>query len=184
MSDGEVVFRQMYTAHRASIQAYCFRRIPAADANDAAAEVFTTAWRRLADAPSPERHLPWLYGIARNVVANASRSRRRSDRLQMKLRGLRHHPVASPEPEIVRREVERAVLEAMALLRPQDQEILRLRTWEELPNEDIAEIFGLSVRAVESRLTRIRRKLARLVTEPEAAPFRGHPLAVEEGGER
>lgn len=184
MPDGEAVFQQMYAAHRASIQAYCFRRLPAADANDAAAEVFTTAWRRLADAPAADRHLPWLYGIARNVVSNATRGHRRAERLNVRLRNLRHHHVEGPEPEIVRREAEHAVLAAMAHLRPADQEMLRLRTWEEISNEDIAEIFGLSVRAVESRLTRTRRKLARLLTEPEPTPFRGHPLAVEEGGER
>jgi RNA polymerase sigma-70 factor (ECF subfamily) len=39
------------------------------DANDASAEVFTIAWRRVADAPGPDSHLPWLYGIPRSVVS-------------------------------------------------------------------------------------------------------------------
>ncbi|MDH3500012.1 MAG: hypothetical protein OEM97_07815 [Acidimicrobiia bacterium] len=87
MADREVVFRQMYAAHRAAIQAYCFRRLSTADANDAAAEVFTTAWRRLEDAPDADRHLPWLYGIARNVIFNMGRSLRRANRLHTRLRG-------------------------------------------------------------------------------------------------
>jgi len=72
----------------------------------------------------------------------------------------------------------------MARLRPDDEEMLRLRTWEELPNETIAQMFGLSVRAVESRLTRARRKLSHYLAETEAARFPAHPLAAEKGGER
>jgi RNA polymerase sigma-70 factor (ECF subfamily) len=184
MPDGEAVFQQMYAAHGSSIQAYCFRRLPAADANDAAAEVFTTAWRRRADAPAPDRHLPWLYGIARNVVSNATRGRRRAERLNLRLRSLRPDHVVGPELALVRRESELQAIWALTQLRPAEQEIIRLRTWEELPNQDIAEILNISVRAVESRLTRARRKLARLLAPHEEATFRAHPLAFERGGER
>ena len=72
MTSREAVFQQMYDTYGARIQAYCFRRLPSADANDAAAETFTVAWRRIDDAPEPDRHLPWLYGIARNVVWNVN----------------------------------------------------------------------------------------------------------------
>ena len=184
MADREARFRAMYDTNRAQIQAYCFRRLAAADANDAAAEVFTIAWRRLADAPPPDRQLPWLYGIARNVVSNAHRSQRRTRRLHSRLRGLRPDDVIGPEPEVVQRESELRVIYALSQLRPNDQEMVRLHTWEELSNQEIAEIFDISVRAVESRLTRTRRKLSSLLSPPQEATFRAHPLAAEEGGER
>ena len=60
----------MFESHHEAIQRYCFRRLPASDANDAVAEVFLVAWRRIADAPAGDGQLPWLYGIGRNVVAS------------------------------------------------------------------------------------------------------------------
>ena len=183
MADRDTRFREMYHAHSAQIQAYCFRRLPVADANDAAADVFAIAWRRLEDAPTPDCHLPWLYGIARNVVSNTRRSHRRAARLDRRLRGLGTDTAPGPEPEIVRRETDARVLGALAKLRPVDREMIRLRTWEEISNQEIADAFGISIRAVESRLTRARRKLSRLLASPEEA-LKPHPLAVEEGGER
>jgi RNA polymerase sigma-70 factor (ECF subfamily) len=77
---------------------------------------------------------------------------------------------------------EREALQALARLRPEDQEIIRLRTWEELPNEQIASILGLSVRAVESRLTRARRKLERILETPSTRPSKVRPLPIEKEG--
>jgi RNA polymerase sigma-70 factor (ECF subfamily) len=95
-------------------------------------------------------------------------------------------PQHDPGPELitVRNMEEREALVALARLRPEDQEIIRLRTWEELPNEQIASILGLSVRAVESRLTRARRKLERMLKTPSTRPSKVHPLPTENGGRR
>ena len=63
-------FRSVYAAHHGAVRDYCFRRLPVADANDASAEVFLVVWRRIDDVPSgDDAALPWLYGIARNVVS-------------------------------------------------------------------------------------------------------------------
>ncbi len=179
----EAQFQRMFESHHEAIQRYCFRRLPASDANDAAAEVFLVAWRRIADAPIGDGELPWLYGIGRNIVSNAQRSARRSGRLRVKLAGVAPEREPGPELQVVRSAEEREALDALARLRPEDQEILRLRTWEELPNEQIASTLGLSVRAVESRLTRARRKLERILETPSGV-VTGRPLPAENGGER
>jgi RNA polymerase sigma-70 factor (ECF subfamily) len=172
----------LFESHHEAIQSYCFRRLPASDANDAVAEVFLVAWRRISDAPIGHGELPWLYGIGRNVVANARRSARRSGRLRIRLANVSSEHDPGPEIIVVRNAEEREALEALARLRPEDQEIIRLRTWEELPNEQIASIMGLSVRAVESRLTRARRKLERMLETPSTATSKARPLPAENGG--
>src|SRR5512133_2825594 len=48
-----------------------------AEAQDAVAEVFTVAWRRIADAPAEEAARPWLFAIARRTIANQQRAQRR-----------------------------------------------------------------------------------------------------------
>ena len=76
------------------------------------------------------------------------------------------------------------MLNALSELRPADQEILRLRTWEELSSAEIADVMDLSVRAVETRLSRARQKLARKVGMSRSAAATSSPSPVEQGGER
>ena len=180
----EAHFQRLFESHHEAIQRYCFRRLPTSDANDAVAEVFLVAWRRIDDAPLGDAELPWLYGIGRNVINNAQRSARRSGRLRVRLSGVARDDDPGPEVQLVQSAEAREALDALAELRPEDQEIIRLRTWEELPNEQIAEILGITVRAVESRLNRARRKLARKLEPLPSTPPQARPLPIERGGER
>lgn len=177
-------FRQVYDTYVGPMRDYCFRRLPASDANDAVAEVFVAAWRKIDDMPEePERKL-WLYGVARNVVRNAHRSGRRRARLDGKVAGLSPELQPGPEAVVVRHHEHEALLAALGELRPADQEVLRLRAWEELSAAEIAEVMDLSVRAVETRLSRARHKLARVVGVSRPAGASSRPSPVEQGGER
>ena len=65
---------------------YALRRTDAESARDVVAETFLIAWRRLSAVPAdPDQVTPWLYGVARRVLANAERSRRRANRVSAKL---------------------------------------------------------------------------------------------------
>lgn len=67
--------------------AYLERRHPGGEAADLLAETMTTAWRRVEDLPhEPVQARMWLFGIARNVLANGQRSERRRWRLADRLR--------------------------------------------------------------------------------------------------
>ncbi|NND01263.1 MAG: sigma-70 family RNA polymerase sigma factor [Acidimicrobiia bacterium] len=177
-------FRQVYDTYVGPMRDYCFRRLPASDANDALAEVFVAVWRKIEDMPDePERKL-WLYGVARNSVRNTLRSFRRRVRLNGKVSGLRPEVSPGPEAVIVRHYEQEALLSALAELRPMDQEVLRLRAWEELSAAEIAEVMDLSVRAVETRLSRARQKLARKAVISQPADAASRPSPVEQGGER
>ncbi|WP_405008536.1 RNA polymerase sigma factor [Kitasatospora purpeofusca] len=70
----EDAFRTVYVQHHTAVYRYVRRRVPPDEAADVTAEVFTTVWRRFGDLPR-ERVLPWVYGIARNTVANHLRAR-------------------------------------------------------------------------------------------------------------
>lgn len=153
-------FRRIYSAHFGAVRNYCFRRLAPPDANDATAEVFLVAWRRIDSVPADEAALPYLYGIARNIVANVQRSRNRRGRLRAKVSAMAAPVAIGPETQVVQRDEARRVIAALEELNAVDQELLRLRAWEQLSNAEIATITGLSKRAVETRLTRARKKLA------------------------
>lgn len=71
----------------ADILRYLERRLGTEDAADALAEVMLAAWRRAATVPaSAEQARMWLFGIARNVVANTVRSEHRRWNLTERLR--------------------------------------------------------------------------------------------------
>jgi RNA polymerase sigma factor (sigma-70 family) len=163
--------------------AYCYRRLDSNDVADAVGEVYLVVWRKIDRAPAGDEALPWLYGVARNVVRNLYRSTSRRSRLHQKVAMVRHEPPETPETQIVRNAGDEAILAALGRLTPNDQELVRLRTWEELSHAQIAAVTGLSVRSVESKLARSRRKLERLLDVP-SSDWVVSPRPIEQGGER
>jgi RNA polymerase sigma factor (sigma-70 family) len=154
-SDGQL--RRLYTLHGRLVLAYALRRTASAeDAADAVAETFLVAWRRLDSVPS-DNALPWLYGVARRILANQRRAAHRRVRLAERLRQelptaiqAIDLPVASNGP----------VMAALGRLSADDQEILLLAAWEQLEPNEIAEVLGVSRIAARSRLHRARQRLA------------------------
>ncbi|TFC83122.1 RNA polymerase sigma factor, partial [Cryobacterium sp. TMT3-29-2] len=65
-------FTVIVREHSTALVRYFARRGPRQDAEDLAAEVFATAWRRRDDLPR-EAVLPWLYRTAGFTLANSRR---------------------------------------------------------------------------------------------------------------
>lgn len=173
-------FVSLYEENYSRIRDYCLRRLSANDAADAAAEIFTVAWRKVDVVPTEaDDARRWLYGVARNVVAHHRRGHARRDRLERRL----HQTLDAPEPSadvpVVRRSEDARVFEAMQNLKESDQEVLRLKLWEELSHSDIAAVLGVSAHAVDMRVRRATRRLGRLL----ASPRRTYRRAITEGGE-
>ena len=147
-------FEALFAAHQRAVLAYAMRRSETpADAEDAAAETFAIAWRKLS--VIPHEPLPWLYAVARRVLANQRRGNGRRERLAGLLR-----VDDVPTPVRAGEDLDGPVFEALASLSPADQEVLRLVAWEELGNQQIAQVLGVSVNAVAIRLHRARARFA------------------------
>jgi RNA polymerase sigma factor (sigma-70 family) len=160
-------FKAVYDQHYPAVLRYAARRVGAEAARDIAAETFLTAWRRLDRVP-PGQPLPWLYATARNCLANELRRRDRRERLDSRIRAeaTRGRGAAAPEPS--QQVAERlAVLAALASLRPNDQEALRLIAWEQLDAATAAQAMGCSTAAFRVRLHRARHRLARALDQAD-----------------
>ena len=83
---------------------------------------------------------------------------------------------------MLRRSEDQEILNAVERLRPEDQEILRLAVWEELPHRQIAEMIGTSAHAITQRIYRITRQLAGEVERPSPGVVRRAGPPVSEGG--
>ena len=120
-------FDVLFDAYKSDVTAYCgWRTTSPSDADDAVADVFLVAWRRLDDVPAGDGARAWLYATARRVLANQRRSRRRLETLRERLG---HEPQVWPPAPVPALPEEAFVHEALAQLSPRDREVLLLAEW-------------------------------------------------------
>jgi RNA polymerase sigma factor (sigma-70 family) len=144
-------FDALFGDHVASIASYCRWRA-SSDHEDAVAEVFLIAWRRLDDVPTGKTTRAWLYAVARRVLANQARAEARRQSLSARL-GAQPTPVAREEPPLAVH-----VSEALAALTPRDREVLLLAEWEGLTPTEIATVMRCPLVTARGRLHRARRR--------------------------
>jgi len=165
----EQVFEDAYRECGTAVLGYALRRSASRDdALDVVAETFATAWRRRADMPVDADDVrPWLFGIARNCLANVSRSARRASRLGNRLAdALAGTPLPDPSALTEGRAEARRVREALVELSPEDRELVTLVAWEGLTPAQVATALGVPAGTVRVRLHRARTRLRALLTDP------------------
>ena len=181
--DRERRFAALYQAYYRPILTYAVRRVaPGEDAADVVADVFTTAWRRIAELPEPPADRLWLYGVAQRVIAGRRRSARRLGRLTARLQAdlgtrppdqLAPDQLAPGQPGLRDATADRLIA-ALDRLSPGEREALQLILWEQLSHAEAAQVLGCSANAVTIRVHRAK---ARLRTELASSPLSGSPPA-------
>ena len=166
-------FELLFREHADAVRAYALRRTDRETAEEVTAETFAVAWRRFPVIPDPA--LPWLFGVARKVLANERRSRNRADALTLRL--VRAPSASSDDPANVV-EARLAAQAALDRLRPAELELLELLAWEGLSAAEAAEVLGCSRAAVTLRLHRARRRVDRLLGD-QAETSRGGTREIE-----
>jgi RNA polymerase sigma-70 factor (ECF subfamily) len=153
-------FEDLYGDQYEAVLRYCVRRAGHEEALDATAETFTIAWRRRADLPW-DRPLPWLYGVARRVLANQRRTQTRFRRTVTRIAVNSVAAEPAPETLLVHRAEAVEVEDALSQLRPSDREVIRLAAWEQLTREGLGVALGCSTNAATKRLGRALDRLAK-----------------------
>ena len=131
-------------------------------AADLTAEVFARAWlsrgrfRARDDPPA----LPWLLGIAKNVLRDSLRKRRVEDSARRRL-GLPRMLAPDRNLDAVdeRLSLSDTAREVVASLPEDDRELLRLRVIEERPYREIAAQLRCTPQAARLRVSRLLRQL-------------------------
>ena len=168
-------FDALFKQHHADVYRYCVRRLGRSDAEDAAAEVFAVAWRRLDSVPA-DASRAWLLGVAYRTVGNQYRSRARRGRLVARLALAPAAGHGDGDPTDPKAD---AVLRALGALSRTDGELLMMVAWDELSRREISGILGIKENALDQRLLRARARLRRhleretdryLASEPEETP--------------
>ncbi|MGN9820470.1 RNA polymerase sigma factor [Streptomyces sp. SD11] len=182
-------FRDIYEECYPRVLAYTTSLVGRQVGEDITSETFTVAWRRVRDLPQPA--LPWLLGVARNLV----REMRRRDSHQYLLAaeearrvGLGNGGGGSGGPaevgDVAADVTDRAAaLQALAGLSDADRELLTLIAWHGLSTKQAARVLGCTTATLTVRLHRARRRLEKAL-EPaylaDPAPVRRPASAPHE----
>lgn len=163
-------FAELYVTYLPKVYNYVSYRVgDKADAEDITAVTFERALKRLHTYRANRGAFStWLFAIARNVISNHFRSRRR----QPEVSSLGNvSPIivsdTSPEQAVIEAERLRQVQICMRRLPERDQEVLALKFGGDLTNQEIAQVMELAAVHVGVLLYRAVRKL-RLAVEEEA----------------
>ena len=154
MPDDVSNLHALYEQHGPALLAY-LRRYGQEEAEDWLQETFVRAVRhpdRLTGAASARA---WLFGVARHVAVTAVRRRRKFEALPAEVA----EEVRREEPRVA--EMRRAIEGLPDIHR----EALELRLREGLAYEEIAEVLGVPVGTVRSRLHNAVRQLRRVMHE-------------------
>ena len=159
----------MVDAHAVDVRRYLYRRLvgvpdPASTADELTADVLVVAWRRRADIPAGAE-LPWLYAVARRVLANYRR--RPQDVLVADLGDLDAIDEADPA-EIASDNA--ALADAWRSLSPRDREVLRLVAWEGLTGSQLATALDLSEGGAAAALSRARSRFGESLAGVQGMP--------------
>ncbi|WP_308168796.1 RNA polymerase sigma factor [Nonomuraea sp. NEAU-A123] len=155
-------FAEVFDRHAAVLHRYVVRRLGPDHAEDVVAEAFTRAFeKRHKYAFDRTDALPWLYGIATNIIGSHRRAEVRGYRA---LARTGEDPVAAAfDDQVVAQVTASATRErlaaALAKLGRGERDVLLLIAWGDLTYEETAQALDVPVGTVRSRLSRSRRKI-------------------------
>jgi RNA polymerase sigma-70 factor (ECF subfamily) len=143
--NAESEFERAYDSEFPHVYGYVRHRVGNADtADDLTSQTFLKALDRLATFDPLKGEIgPWLLGIARNVVRDHLRARRRWGWLPLDWLGERAAPEPSPEQRVIRSDQDRRLLDALRGLSDRERDVLGLKFGGGLTNRAIANLTGL-----------------------------------------
>lgn len=154
-------YAELLERHLAAIEAFAMRMLDSrAEAEDITQEVMLRLWLRAGDFDATRARLTtWLHQIAHNLCIDRLRKQARFTELDSA-----SEPTASgPDTDDSRTQVSRA----LAALPERQRTALVLTYYQSLSNREVADIMGVSVRAMESLLVRARAALRTALEELE-----------------
>jgi RNA polymerase sigma-70 factor (ECF subfamily) len=135
------------------------------DALDISQDAFVNAFRHIRRFDTTRSFFPWFYSILKNLCMNhlARSKRRREESIDaiVEEEGQVSIPVetVNPEQDVVRRDFEEKIGIALRRLRPKDREIIILQHFQDYAYQEIADLLGIPIGTVMSRLYGARKAL-------------------------
>jgi RNA polymerase sigma-70 factor (ECF subfamily) len=165
-------FEALVIKHKDKVFNLCYKFIGEfTEANDCAQETFIIVYKSLKKFRSNSMFSTWLYRIAINTCKNKLKSK--EFKIKKKMVGLNHqvsqgrgnpeeliqNDAGSPDKELERKERTALIEKAINSLPIEQKTVVVLRDIEGLTYEEIAQVAGLNLGTVKSKLARARQAL-------------------------
>lgn len=152
MNEEQAAFERMVKAEKGSIYSACLMFADSREeADDISQEVLINLWQGFPKFRGESNISTWVYRITLNTCISYDRKRRRRPEVRESV------PEKTTDDNVLSRQ-SKLLHDRIRILEPFDRAIVLL--WlEDMSYEEIAEIVGISSRAVGVRLVRIREKL-------------------------
>jgi len=148
------VFRVLYRRHQSRVRSILYQISDASALDDLVQEVFLRAWKGLPKFRQTAQFSTWLYRIAWNV---ASDHRQSAAKGRTRLQALTNQaPLQQDAPDVLHLHYQDLVQRGLIHLSFDHRTILVLHDLQELPQKDVAEVLGIPVGTVKSRLFHAR----------------------------
>jgi RNA polymerase sigma-70 factor (ECF subfamily) len=179
-------FRQIFLQHRTDVSRVVYRMIgPTPEVEDVVQEVFLHVYRSLPSFRGESRFSTWLYRLSVNVARmhlRKGRSRPRFADVEVPEAPRDDAPHDTPDVVVERQERVRTLYRLLESLSEKKREVLVMHDFEGVPAKDIAEIVGVPVLTVRTRLFYARKDLyAAMANEPSLAQVIEHLVDVLPG---
>lgn len=163
-SGNQDAFRTLVETHQSMVYTLAYRMVSNPDdAADLTQEVFLSLWRNLSSFQGKSALSTWLYRLTTNAAIDFLRKQKRRPTISLTVEEDEEDreldipdKTASPQQELERQELRRAVREGLSALSPDHRQILLLREMEGLSYQEIANILDLEEGTVKSRIARAR----------------------------
>ena len=157
ISDPEAFF-ELFERHFGSVHRFVYRQLAHERADDASAEVFLRALKSVGNfSTEHESALPWLLGIATNVVRRELRQRYVERAESLESMATADDPAQERRLDAVGRLAE--VEEVLKSMPAEEREPLLMYAWLDVSYEQISLALGVPTGTVRSRISRARRRL-------------------------
>jgi len=149
------------------------------DARDITQDAFVKAYRKLDTFRIESSFYTWLYKVAMNLAIDFLRKKKRRGGVGEFDEGIATrdgtgavaevHRADSPRKVVERKQLYKAIMDALEKLPEDQKQVVLLRELEGLSYKEIAEVMGIAEGTVMSRLFYARKKLQALLADERAA---------------
>lgn len=163
-------FRQLYRRYCARVRSTLYQLCGGEALDDLVQEVFLRAWKGLPQLRQASQFSTWLYRICWNVASDQRRqfaqersfnSKLKSDRDQLSPSDSKH----SQAPDLMELHYQDIIQRGLQQLSFEHRAVLVLHDLEDLPQKEVAQILGIAVGTVKSRLFHARTSLRKYIQQ-------------------
>lgn len=157
-------FRELVRRHRDRVHALCLRYFGnREDASDALQETFLTVLRRAGTFRGEARVTTWLHRVTINTCHDLARKRARRPQTPVEDIAAVVDAADADHDDLDAIDLADVLREALASLDEETRGLLLLCVVEGAPYAEVAELYGIAVGTVKSRVHRARARLAELL---------------------